>query len=70
MPRDGSYRLHEYSGDGRGGLRQLRPWGRLSNARLIAEHGADASPPDLRTKIARCDQKGSMIGPYSAYYVE
>jgi hypothetical protein len=48
----------------------LRPWGRLSNARLIAEHGADASPPDLRTKIARCDQKGSMIGPYSAYYVE
>lgn len=38
--------------------------GRLRKDRLISKHGSDASLPDLRTRIARCERQGSMIDSY------
>ncbi len=57
----GSLSLTEYPGDtvvvacDRCGRR-----GRLSKARLIADHGRDAAPPDILRKIADCAKAGGL----------
>jgi hypothetical protein len=37
--------------------------GRLSNARLIAEHGPDIPLPDLRLVLAACPRRARMHDP-------
>jgi hypothetical protein len=40
--------------------------GRLNKARLIAEHGADISLPELLHVLAACSRRGQMHDPYEA----
>jgi hypothetical protein len=42
--------------------------GLLSKARLIAEHGADMSLPELRHVLAACPRRGQMHDPCEAVF--
>ena len=42
--------------------------GRLNKARLIAEHGADISLPELRHVLAACPHRGQMHDPCEAVF--
>jgi hypothetical protein len=42
--------------------------GRLSKARLIAEHGAAIPLPDLRHVLAACPRRGQMSDPCEAVF--
>ena len=42
--------------------------GRLNKARLIAEHGADISLPELRHVLAACARRGQMHDPCEAVF--
>lgn len=70
MPKDGSYRLHEFPLPMvELGCDKCGRSGRLRKDRLIEEFGADASLPDLRMKLAKCERANSMTDPCRVYYV-
>ena len=42
--------------------------GRYRVARLIEEHGADTTLPDLRVTLANCPRHGSMLDGCGVFY--